>query len=418
MKRKKRPAAVALPSRRRVALLIDFSRWYGRGLLSGIAKFVREHHEWSVQSEEWRWSDPIPAWFRNWKGSGVIAWVETPALAAVIRSLKVPAVDVRGSVPDCGLPMIDTDNELVADLVAEHLIERGFRHFAFCGFVGANYSDKRSHCFQQRVNRSGFACSVYQPPDTSRNAQTIELEKRGLLFQDHLAAWLKSLPKPIGIMACNDIRGQQVMDTCRQLDLVVPEEVAVVGVDNDEIFCELSDPPLSSVALDTVRAGHAAATLLERMMSGGKSPSRPNLIPPLGIVTRRSSDVLAMNDRQLATGTRFLRAHAFEAISMNDVARAAGISRRAFERRFAAQVGRAPKEEVMRLRMERVKELLTSTDWPLAQIARKTGFKHGEYLHRTFSEKTGTLPGEFRKKAQSSSPERFSFRPFVQNARA
>ena len=412
MKRKNRLNAVASPPRRRVALLIDFSRWYGRGLLSGIAKFVREHHEWSVQSEEWRWSDPIPSWFKNWKGGGVIAWVETPALAEVIRSLKVPAVDVRGSVPTCGLPRVDTNNELVADIVAEHLIERGFRHFAFCGFVGANYSDKRSRWFQERLNHSGFNCSVYQPPGTPRNAQTIELEKRGLLFQDHLAAWLKSLPRPIGIMACNDIRGQQVMDACRQIGLIVPEEVAVVGVDNDEIFCELSDPPLSSVALDTVRIGHGAATLLERMMSGGKPPAGPTLIPPLGVVTRRSSDVLAMNDRQLATGTRFLRAHAFEAVSMNDVARAAGMSRRAFERRFATQVGRAPKEEVMRLRMERVKELLTSTDWPLEQIAKKTGFKHSEYLHRTFSQKTGTPPGEFRKKAQSNSAERFPFARF------
>jgi LacI family transcriptional regulator len=398
--------------RRRVALLIDFSRWYGRGLLSGIAKFVREHHEWSVQSEEWRWSDPIPAWFRNWKGDGVIAWVETPALAAVIRSLKVPAVDVRGSVPTCGLPMVDTNNQLVANLVAEHLMERGFHQYAFCGFVGANYSDSRSRWFQQRLSEAGFACSVYNPPDSSRDAQTIELEKRGLLFQNHLADWLKSLPKPVGIMACNDIRGQQVMDRCRHLDLVVPEEVAVVGVDNDEIFCELSDPPLSSVALDTSRIGHGTASLLEAMMTGAKPPGKSILIPPLGIVTRRSSDVLAMNDRQLSTGTRFLRAHAFEAITMNDVARAAGISRRAFERRFVAHVGRAPKAEAMRLRMERVKELLVNTDWPLAQIARKTGFKHSEYLHRSFTKRIGTTPGKFRKRAKLASGDHAPFRRF------
>jgi LacI family transcriptional regulator len=411
--RKKAPLKTVIQQpRRRVALLIDFSRWYGRGLLSGIAKFVREHHEWSVQCEEWRWSDPIPAWFRNWKGDGVIAWVETPALAAVIRSLKVPAVDVRGSVPTCGLPMVDTNNQLVSNLVAEHLIERSFRHYAFCGFVGANYSDKRSRWFQELLKHAGFDCSVYNPPDTSRDAQTIELEKRGLLFQDHLAGWLKSLPKPVGIMACNDIRGQQVMDCSRRLDLIVPEEVAVVGVDNDEIFCELSDPPLSSVALDTLQIGYGAATLLEQMMARTKPPAEPILIPPLGIVTRRSSDVLAMNDRQLATGTRFLRAHAFEPITMDDVARAAGISRRAFERRFVAHVGRAPKEEVMRLRMERVKELLANTGWTLAQIARNTGFKHSEYLHRAFSQKTGTTPGRFRRNAKLESVGHLPFRRF------
>ncbi|HEY2083183.1 MAG TPA: XylR family transcriptional regulator [Verrucomicrobiae bacterium] len=410
MRNKSRLKAVIQPPRRRVALLIDFSRWYGRGLLSGVAKFVREHHEWSVQSEEWRWSDPIPAWFRNWKGDGVIAWVETPELAAIIRNLKVPALDVRGSVPTCGLPMVDTNNERVANLVAEHLMERGFRHYAFCGFVGANYSDRRSRLFHDRLKQAGFGCSVYNPPNTPRNAETIELEKRGLLSQEHLARWLKSLPKPVGIMACNDIRGQQVMDICRQLGLIVPEEVAVVGVDNDEIFCELSDPPLSSVVLDLVRTGYAAATLLESMMEGRKPPTQPILIPPLEVVTRRSSDVLAMSDRQLATGTRYLRAHAFEPITINDVARSAGISRRAFERRFMAQVGRAPKEEVMRLRIERVKDLLANTDWTLAQIGRKTGFKHSGYLHRAFSRKTGTTPGRFRKNAKPASGGRFPFR--------
>ena len=142
--------------RRQVAVLIDFSRSYGRGLLSGVAKFVREHHEWSVQSEEWRWIDTTPAWFRNWKGDGAIAWVETPELAAILKGLRVPTVDVRGSVPDCGLPLIATENRMVASLAAEHLIQRGFRHYAFCGFVGANYSDQRSRLFKERVNRAGF----------------------------------------------------------------------------------------------------------------------------------------------------------------------------------------------------------------------------------------------------------------------
>lgn len=383
--------------RRQVAVLIDFSRSYGRGLMSGVAKFVREHHEWSVQSEEWRWVDTTPTWFRNWKGDGAIAWVETPDLAATIRGLRVPTVDVRGSVSNCVLPLIATENQIVANLVAEHLIQRGFRHYAFCGFVGANYSDERSRLFKERLNEAGFDCAIYDPPEMSRDAQIIELEKRGLLFQSHLARWLKSLPKPVGIMTCNDIRGHQVMNTCRRLELTVPEEVAVVGVDNDEIFCELSDPPLSSVALDTVRIGYEAAALLEKMMDGGKPPEQRVLVPPREIVTRRSSDVLAMSDRQLAAGARFMREHVFDVITTNDMARAAGMSRRVFERRFLAQVGRSPKAEVLRLRLERVKDLLTDTDWNLAQIADRTGFKYGEYLHTVFSQKIGMTPGEFRR---------------------
>jgi LacI family transcriptional regulator len=398
------------PRRRRVALLVDFSRAYGRALLLGVAKFVREHHEWSVQSEEWRWTEAVPAWLGHWKGDGLIVWVETPELAATVRRLGKPAVDVRGAVPGCGLPLVDTENETVARLAAEHLRQRGFRHFAFCGFADANYSAKREYSFRQSVAREGFTCAIYQPPATSPNLPTIEHEKRGLLFQRHLAAWLKSLPKPVGIMACNDIRGQQVVNACRRLDLLVPEEVAIVGVDNDQIFCELSDPSLTSVELDTLRIGYQASALLESLMAGGHAPAKPILIPPVGIVTRRSTDVLAIEDSQLVAGMRFLREHLFHGITVNDIARAAGMSRRVFERRFAAQVGRSPKAEVLHLRLERVKQLLADTDWPLAKIAERTGFNYSEYLHAVFSEKTGTTPGEFRRNAKLEFSTREPFR--------
>lgn len=409
----KAPPAKTAPRgpRRRVALLIESSRAYGRGLLLGIAKFVREHHYWSVQSEEWKWTDPPPAWLRNWKGDGVIARVEVPELASVIRTLGVPAVDVRGSVTGYGLPLIDTEDRTVAHLAAEHLMERGFRNYAFCGFVGANYSDKRSAWFQERLGNAGFSCHVYAPPETSRGMETIEHEKRGLLFQKHLAQWLVSLPKPVGIMACNDIRGQQVMNICHRLEMALPEEVAVIGVDNDEVLCELSDPPLTSVAPDTLRIGYDAAALLEELMSGRKAPETPLLVPPLGIVTRRSTDVLAINDRQLAAGMRFLREHAFEDITVSQVARAASMSRRVFERRFVAQVGRPPKAEVLRLRLERVKQLLIDTDWTLARIAERTGFKYGEYLHSVFSDKIGSTPGVFRRNAKLESKYGFPFGP-------
>jgi LacI family transcriptional regulator len=388
-------------NRRQVALLIDFSRWYGRRVLLGVAKFVREHHEWSVQSEEWRWTDPVPDWIKKWNGDGIIAWLETPELAAMVQELGVPAVDIRGS-SGSGLPLIDTENQIVGNLAAEHFMQRGFRHYAFCGFVGANYSDSRGHWFSERLAQGGHACITYEPPAISRNMQTIESEKRGLLFQEDLERWIQTLPKPVGIMACNDIRGQQVINACRRVDVLVPEEVAVIGVDNDELFCELSDPALSSVAVDAIRIGYEAAALLEELMLGKKPPKQPVLIPPLGIITRRSTEVLAMDDRQLAAGARFLREHLFEAITVNDMARAAGMSRRVFERRFVSQIGRAPKAELLRLRIERVKELLADTDWPLAQISERTGFKHSEYLHTVFTQKTGTTPGKFRTAAKSA----------------
>jgi len=387
-------------STRSVALLVESSRAYGRAVLLGISKFVRQHRNWSVQSEEWRWTDGPPAWLKNWHGHGIIARVETREVAAAIQKLRIPAVDVRGSVENSGLPLIDTDDRKVAELAAEHLLERGFRQFAFCGFVGANYSDKRSRWFHERLARAGFSCSVYRPRETLRNAETIEYEKRGLFFEDHLAKWLQKLPKPVGLMACNDIRGQQVTKLCRRSGVMVPEEVAVVGVDNDEVLCELSDPPLTSVVPDSARIGYDAAVLLDALMTGQAPDSKQILVAPLGIITRGSSDVLALEDRQLAAGLRFLRENAFRHIDMNQVARAAGLSRRVLERRFLTQVGRSPKAEVIRLRVERAKELLLETAWSLAEVAEKTGFTHGEYLHSVFTLKTGMTPGEFRKQGQ------------------
>ena len=388
------------PHPRRVALLIESSRAYGRSLLLGIAKFVRQHRAWSIQSQEWKWTDRPPVWLREWDGDGVIGRIETAELAATIQRLGIPVVDVRGSLTKLGLPLIDTDDTEVSCLAAAHLMNRGFRYFAFCGFVGANYSDKRCLAFKSCISRAGFPCDIYQPPQLKRDARTIEHEKRGLLFQEEVARWLIALPKPVGIMACNDIRGQQILNICRNSGLVVPEEIAVIGVDNDEVLCELSDPPLTSVAPDAVRIGYDAAVLLDKLMDSGKPPRKPILVMPSGIVTRRSTEVLAMQDRQLSAGLRFLREHVFQHTNVNEAARAAGLSRRAFERRFTIQVGRPPKAEIIRLRLERAKELLLETDWKLTKIAEKTGFNHGEYLHTVFTKKIGITPGKFRSQAR------------------
>jgi LacI family transcriptional regulator len=397
----KKDLTISQRPRRRVAVLMDFSRAYGRKLLAGIAKFLQEHYEWSVESEEWRWTDEIPEWFRHWDGDGVIAWVETPELAEVICRLRVPAVDVRGSLSsEYGLALVDAENETVVRLAADHLIQRGIRHFAFCGFPGASYSDKRSRLFRDYLSQVGFACAIYTPPKAPEPAANIEYEKQGLLFQSHFVAWLKSLPKPVGLMACNDICGQQMINVCRRNGLVVPEEVAIIGVDNDEVLCELSNPPLSSVMLDTMRTGYETAAMLERMMAGDQPPSQALLVPPLGIVTRRSTDTLATDDKRLAAGVRFLREHVFDGVTVSSMAREAGMCRTKFERRFAALVGHSPKAEVLRLRLEKVKELLTHTDWTLDLIADRTGFKSAQYLHTVFSKKVGSTPGTFRGQAK------------------
>jgi LacI family transcriptional regulator len=226
------------------------------------------------------------------------------------------------------------------------------------------------------------------------------LEQGGLIAEAEVAHWVEALPRPVGLMACNDIRGQQVLNACREVGIAVPEEVAVLGVDNDDVLCDLSYPTLSSIVPDTHRIGHEAAALLERMIGGESPPRKSTLIPPLGVVTRRSTDVLAIEDRHLARAVRFIREHACEGITVEDVLEHVPLSRSVFERRFDQLFGHTPKAEILRARLDRLKQLLAETELPLKQIAFKVGFEHAEYMNVFFKERTGQTPGQFRAAAQ------------------
>jgi LacI family transcriptional regulator len=395
------PKAVRIkPPKRQVGLLIEASRAYGRGLLGGISRYVREHRNWSVQYEEWTWGNPPPLWLKNWRGDGIIVRMESQAMASALERLDVPKVDLRGSIPRLGLPLIDTDDRRVAILAAEHLIERGFRHFAFCGFVGANYSDKRSRWFAEYVHRRGFPCDSFTPSIPHSSKATLQLERPNQQFDRELVAWLARLPKPVGIMACNDIRGQQVLGVCRRSGIIAPDEAAVIGVDNDEVLCELADPPLSSVEPNVRRIGYEAAALLESLMQGQAPPRSPLYIEPTGIVIRQSTDVLAIPDRSITAVLRHIREHACDGVRVADLIPVAALSRSVFEHRFKQLVGHSPKAEILRVQLGRARQLLEESDLTLAGIADKCGFKYPEYFATLFRQKHDMTPGDYREKSR------------------
>jgi len=386
-------------SRPRVALLVESSRAYGRGILSGVAKFVREHDPWSIFFQDLNLCDDTPDWLQNWQGEGIISRLENRDVVRVIQRLNVPAVYLRRVSPNSKMPSILTDNESVSRLGFEHLQQRGFRHYAFCGFNGADYSDERRNAFLRLVQKSGFRCHVYTDGRSPVRADTAQYEGWGLKDGGLVAAWIARLPKPVGVMACNDMRGQQVLDACRAIGVPSPEEVAVIGADNDDVICNLCDPSLSSVVPDTGRIGYEAAVLLAQMMAGEKHPPPATFVEPSGIVTRRSTEVLAMEDRQIAAATRFIREHACEGIDVSDVLLAFPLSRSTMDRRFMNILGRSPKDEILRVRLDRVKQLLAETDFPLTLIAEKVGLQHVEHLSRIFKNRVGTTPSEFRSHA-------------------
>jgi LacI family transcriptional regulator len=372
----------------KVALLIETSNAYARGLLRGIVNYLHQHRPWSIYLAEHGRGDRPPSWLSGWDGDGIIARIENQPIADALARLKIPIVDVSAARLLPKLPWFETDDAAIARLAAEHLLERGFKHFAYCGDPSFNWSNWRSEQFQQIIQNAGWNCHVYQVPGRGAVDDDEELES--------IIEWVRQLPKPSGIMACYDLRGQQVLDACRHIGVAVPDEIAVIGVDDDELLCELSSPPLSSVIPNTHRTGYEAAALLDRMMGGARVPGETYLIPPLGITVRQSTDVLAIEDATVAKAVRFIREHAFEGINVSDVLKAVPHSRRLLEGRFKKQLGRTPHEEIIRVQINRVKQLLTESDLSLEEIAERSGFRHVEYLSVVFKKKTGLPPSRYR----------------------
>ena len=377
-------------ARRSVALLIETSNSYSRGVLEGITQYVRQHERWSIFLPEQERGGSPPQWLGKWNGDGIIARIETDEIAAALRKTKLPVVDVSAArhLPD--IPWVETDDDAIAELAVTHLLDRGFQNLAFCGDPGFNWSSWRRDRFRSLVESAGFTAHVFD--SLSRNDPTYSWNRE----KRRLASWLDGLPRPIGIFACYDIQAQKLLEVCRERSIAVPEEIAVLGVDNDKLLCELSDPPLSSITCNTRRTGFEAACLLERMMNGEKIDPAPVLVAPLGIQTRQSTDILAIDDPDVALALRFIREHALEGINVADVVRHVPLSRRVLESRFKQSLGRSPHEELTRLKIQRIKELLIETDLSLSEIAQRTGFEHDEYMCVFFRKAEGIPPGKYR----------------------
>ncbi|MFV0446811.1 MAG: XylR family transcriptional regulator [Planctomycetaceae bacterium] len=375
--------------RRSVALLIETSNSYARGLLDGIIAWERAHEAWSIYLPE-RERGASPKSLEAWRGDGVIARIETADIANAVQELDVPVVDVSAARHVSNVPWVETNDRAVSTEAFEHLQERGFRHFAFCGDPGFNWSNWRRDAFVELVTQAGGDCLVHDSlPLYGANYSWTHERKR-------LETWVQSLPRPIGIMACYDIKAQQLLDVCRDLDIPIPEELAVIGVDDDRLVCELSHPPLSSVAPNTYRTGYEAAALLDRMMAGESVPAEAHLIVPIGVTARQSTDVLAIDDADVVAALRYIREHACHGISVADVLRRVPVSRRQLESKFSSLLGRTPHAEILRLRMDRTKRLLAETDLSLSEIAHLVGFQHTEYLSVAFKREVGSTPRDFR----------------------
>ncbi len=379
---------------RKVILLIEASSSYARGLLQGILEYSRLNGPWTFYRE------PIAPFYRDqdrkfhfdrmkkWGADGIIT--RQPASLRDISALHLPTIATDDNQQDPAGPCIVSDYKAIGIMAAEHLLERGFKNFAYCGFNHMCWSLERGRSFHHHLRKRGFEVHFYEYL-LSKTQQRWENESA------LLKEWLKTLPKPVGIMACNDDRGQQVIEACKSAGFYVPEETAVVGVDNDTLLCGLSNPTLSSVSINTMRAGYEAAQLLDDLMKGARPPHMVITACPTHIVTRQSTDTLATEDRLVMKAVHFIRQNAKKSIQVTDVAQKVGISRRSLLDRFRAILDRTVQEEIRRVRIERICEMLLETDLPVCQIALRLDFTSIEHISRYFQQEKGISPLAYRK---------------------
>jgi len=372
----------------KVILLLETSRAFGRGLLYGIARYSKLHGPWSFYREPRSLQSAIPH-LAKWNANGII--MRNSVISRQLMDLKLPTIMVLHETSRFGdLPVVTTDCRSIVQLAAEHLLNKGLRHFAYCGIDEFHWSENRKHFFRDIMNDAGFAIHVYERP-RSRRIRSWEDE------QSSIEEWLATLPKPIGIMTCNDDRGQHVLEACKIRGFRIPEDVACIGVDNDALLCDLSDPPLTSVALNYESAGYYMAELLDRLMKGEPMQGQEIYVRATHVVVRQSTDILAIDDANVAAAIRFIRQNARKKIFVDDVVFQTSLSRRSLEGHFREVVHRSIQEEIRRVRTEQISKMLIETNMPISEITSVFNFTDVEHISRYFRREKGVGPREYRK---------------------
>ncbi len=380
----------------KIALLIETSRGYGRGILRGVTKYSRLYGPWHFHLTPGDFEQILPR-MSEWGGDGIIARVMDERTAKLILRMGVPAIlldvpeEMRGKkLPSAGYVEMASDSAGAARMVAEALLEKQFRHFAYVGYHGQVWSEIRRRAFVERVREAGFSVAEYAMP--VRGGKLPRWEKE----EEYLSRWLAELPRPVGVMACNDQRGREVLEACELAGITVPEEMAVIGVDNDELLCEVSYPPLSSVALNAVQGGFQAARMLDEMMRGRRPGVERIVVEPLRVVERRSSEAVAIDDPDIAQALQYIHTQPVDTLAIQDVVEHLAVSRRALELRFKKFLGRTILQEIQKVRLARAKHLLQETDLPIPRISEVVGFATASYFIQVFRAEMNMTPAKYR----------------------
>lgn len=379
---------------RRIALLMGQELSFTRAVIRGIREYGLQRPGWIFRCGP-TVVDILPG-LREWRPDGIIAGLYNKEFAQRVLRFRKPIIDTGCCISNLRAPVVDVDHDAVGRMAAEHFLEKRFASFGYFGVRAARYSQLRETSFRNRLQEAGFEVSsfygdyLYQTSEAAR-WKVIDRKTR---------TWLKKLRKPAAIFACNDIPARLVADTCSALGLCVPNDVAILGVDNDDLECSLTVPSLSSIAIPGERIGYEAARLLERMMSG-QGEQRSVFLPPVRTVTRQSTDTMAISDPMVTAALVYMRQDAARGINVESVALAVGVGRRELERKFRRILGSTLLRELRRIRVERAKELLAGTNLRMPAVAKQSGFSTPQRLAVVFRQFERISPSTYRRQARN-----------------
>ncbi len=373
--------------------MLDPTRMFTGGLLRGVGRYARTNHrQWAFfRPSNYRQdlsTGSLPEMVRRLNADGVVVRQDAD-IEEVVR-MGIPVVTMNYFRKRlAGIASVSGDMESIGRMGAVHLLDRGFRNFAYCGYTDRNWSIKREESFTAVVTAAGYQSDSYM------TAEAVNIDRWVGELED-ISEWLKNCPRPLGVMACNDDRGEQVVEACKMASLRVPDDVAVVGVDNDPSICNFSNPRLSSVVLNIEDAGYRAAEILDGWMSGRKKSYIGVSVKPVRVATRESTDVVATGDQEVSDAMKFIRLNSSRAIQVGEVVEYVGVSRRKLETRFRAVFGTSVLDCIRRARVERAMIMLADTNQPVFEIARALDYAGAPQFSRYFKQAAGISPGQYR----------------------
>jgi LacI family transcriptional regulator len=378
----RRPARrKSLPSVPFVSIFVEASSSWGRRVVAGIIEYAKAHGPWHIELHTGG-PEEIFALDRTWRPDGIIGRVPNPAVARALRARKVPVVNCSGIiVPGADFPAVTGSYLGDARIAAEHFWARGFSHFAYVGHPDASYANILYEKFCQVLATRGHRCAFHRSVDRP---------------EDYVP-WLRQLPKPVGVLCWGPAIGHRVLDACLKFRLTVPDDIAVMGCDFDDLQSDASYPEQTGIRTAAEQIGRTAAGVLDTLFHGRKPARMRQEIEPLGVIARLSTDTLAIRDARLAAVMRYIHDHAHEPITVEDILRREPMARRSLERKFRQTFGRSIVEQIRQIRINKLRLLLATTDEPITRLAEACGFASYKYMGLVFQEATGMSPRDFRR---------------------